>query len=117
MCVSRLESLREIEYVCVSVFVCVPVLFVHTPEMLSNTAVCVCMCVHRTQPARSVTGLSLRPTTVGQWASSSCTTSLTRSPSGLCRTGEYYPLSQASTELCCVYDFPLPSPPRRNIPA
>lgn len=42
----------------------------------------------RTQQARSDTGPSPLPTTVGLWASFSCTTSPMRSLSAPCRTGE-----------------------------
>ena len=54
----------------------------------------------RTQQGKSGTGPSRQPTTGAPWASSSCTTSPTRSPSMLCRTGTWAPtrplLSQAS---------------------
>lgn len=43
----------------------------------------------RTRPGRSGTAPSPPPTTVGPWASSSCTTSPTRNPSTPCRTGEH----------------------------
>jgi len=75
--VSRITpTLTRAARVCVCACVCVCVC----------ARVCVCVC--RTQPARSATGPSPRPTTAAPWASSSCTTSPTRSPSAPCRTGE-----------------------------
>lgn len=49
---------------------------------------CVCVCKCRIQQDKSATAPSPQPTTEEPWASCSCMTSLTRTPSMQFRTGE-----------------------------